>query len=120
MSSRARVTWQVHPNTTADDVDRMGDRLIDEIVRAVVQPSQDMLRYAKSSHPWVNRTGEAEAGLNIKIEVQGDVIAIHLDHAASHGRWLEHKHSGRWGIIPESIRYGAPCVMAVVSSLIRR
>lgn len=120
MVTRIRTTWQIPPSQAAADLEASIDRLISDIARALMSPGQDMLQFAKSNHPWVNRTGEAEAGLNVSVEVQGDTIWLHLDHRAPHGKWLEHRWGGKWGVIPESLRYGSPRVAAIVTSLLRR
>lgn len=67
--------------------------------------------YMKSSHPWRNRTGNAEAGLHAKLQSgskAGWVQEIELSHGVYYGVYLEFSMGRRFAIIEPTMRiFGA-------------
>lgn len=74
--------------------------------------AEQMLTWAKSNHPWQNRTGAAEAGLHVEVTQAPAVVAeIVLAHGVDHGLWLEIANQGRYGVIAMSIDVWGPIFM---------
>ena len=51
--------------------------------------AKNLESYAKSNHPWTNRTHEAEKRLHGSCEVSGFVLTIALSHGVEYGPLLE-------------------------------
>lgn len=69
---------------------------------------RDMEMYAKHNHPWTNRTGNAERGLNASVETSGAGWAqrIRLAHGSDiyYGVYLENSMGRRFAIIEPTVR----------------
>lgn len=74
--------------------------------------AKDMEAYAKENHPWQNRTGDAERGLEGYHGGYGDFgragetahfAAVKHGDDVPYGIWLETAHGGRWGIIQRTL-----------------
>ena len=115
----AGVVWETPPDMLADDLDKWMADLEARLFREVTRAGQDMLNYAIANHPWVNRTGQAEDGLHIKVYQKGATIQVDIAHGAPHGIFLEKRWGGKWGVIPMTISYGAPRVRAAMDSVLR-
>lgn len=114
--SRVTISWSQHPAQMAADLDRWWAGVMGRLPAAMMTAGQGMLVYAKSSHPWRNRTGAAEAGLNVTVEQSGSTITLHISHGVYYGIYLEGRWGGRWGVIPATISMGGPLVMAAALS----
>lgn len=70
--------------------------------------SRDMEIYAKQNHPWTNRTGNAERGLNTSVSKSsaGWTQSISLSHGSDiyYGVYLENSMGRRFAIIEPTVR----------------
>ena len=102
MSVRTQLRWEVPPSVMARNirtsVQKMARRMQAEMQKAAGQ----MQQFARSSHPWTNRTGAAEAGLYSR--ASGMVITY--GHTVYYGVYLEFKYGGKWGVLPATRDYG--------------
>ncbi len=115
--SRSGFVWEVSPTVLADALESHWQRTVDGLVQAFSRSAMDILAFARVNHPWRNRTGAAESGLNVVVEVSGDTLALHLAHAAPHGIWLETRWGGRWGVLDSALRFGVGRVMADMQNI---
>lgn len=75
----------------------------------------------KSHHPWQNRTGNAERGLNARVTQSKKkyVTTIELAHGKDiwYGVYLEYSMGRRFAIIEPTIRIKGPEVMENMAAL---
>lgn len=106
---RTGVVWVVSPDELGAAVIRYGDYLVRSILRELERIARDIAAWMQANHPWSNRTGEAEQGLRCEaFESDGGLLLVAY-HSAAHGKWLELKWGGIWGVIPLGLEthYGA-------------
>lgn len=115
-----RLVWERSPWMLADNVDTYWKQVERELEQEYRRAAQDILDYAKRSHPWVNRTGQAEDQLHVDVYWEGTTLRIDLKHGVYYGIFLEKRWGGRWGVIPMSMNYGAPRVRAAMTAIMRR
>lgn len=88
----------------------------------MVRQASMLEQYMKSHHPWTNRTGNAERGLNAKITQSKKryVTTITLAHGKNiwYGVYLEYGMGRRFAIIEPTIRLKGPEVVKNFSSLL--
>lgn len=88
----------------------------------MVRQASMLEQYMKSHHPWTNRTGNAERGLNAKITQSKKryVTTITLAHGKNiwYGVYLEYGMGRRFAIIEPTIRLKGPEVVKNLSSLL--
>lgn len=66
--------------------------------------SKNMEKYAKSNHPWKNRTYSAQNKLKGKYELDANSLDISVAHGVDYGYWLETRSSfnGRYQILEKA------------------
>lgn len=74
--------------------------------------------YMRTNAKWTDRTGAARNGLNAKVDVKGDTIAIILYHTVPYGIWLEVRWGGRYAIIKPGMAYAGPIWMYAIRRLV--
>jgi hypothetical protein len=115
---KVQIAWASSPDQLASPLDdwwlRIEERLAEELERV----GQQMVAYARGTHPWTNRTGQAEAELHFRLEM-GDGFTLTVAHGAPHGVYLEHRWAGRWGVIPQSLTYGYPLAAQAVRNALK-
>ena len=83
--------------------------------------AQEMETYAKNNHPWTNRTGRAERGLNAKIDstTSGWRQTVVLSHGSDvwYGYHLEQSMGKRFAIIEPTMRVFEPRVKNELGSI---
>ncbi|MBT9156908.1 MAG: hypothetical protein DDT37_01899 [Firmicutes bacterium] len=62
----------------------------------------------KRDAPWMDRTGNARAGLYGSIEVRPDEILIRVGHSMEYGVFLELARDGRYAILKPTIDAAVP------------
>jgi hypothetical protein len=71
----------------------------------------EMQQWAKDNAPWMDRTGDARAGLRGEVDEEvgaiGVIILTH-DPLLDYPIWLEIAHQGRFAIIAPAIDYWGP------------
>lgn len=95
----------------AEKIVDWADRTTDDIDRTMHEIAQEMVAYAQANHPWQNRTGDAEAGLQTQVIRQGPTNwTILLGHGPDikYGLWLEVRWGGKYAIILPTLQYFAP------------
>lgn len=94
-------------------VDTMNLRVYSNSAKAAIDTytsrvSQEMEIYAKSNHPWTNRTGDAERGLHTTVQktTSGWSQTIQLSHGSGvwYGVYLENSMGRRFAIIEPTMR----------------
>jgi hypothetical protein len=93
------IAWDVHPLVLAENVDKYGDRVKDSLRKEMERVAKEVEEYAKSTHPWNNVTGAAEAGLTCVVFESGEGFELVLYHSVPYGIWLEIKFAGRDAVI---------------------
>lgn len=79
----------------------------------------EMVNYAKSNKPWVNRTGNAVNGLRQSVEwLTDEVIVITVYHTMDYGVWLELAHQRKYKILEQCIRSKAPELVSAAGRLL--
>lgn len=112
MARRTYLAWQEHPSQLAASLERWWAGVEGRLPGALEGVGAAMVAYARSAHPWQNQTGAAEAGLSYQVSRQGDAIVIEVGHSVYYGIYLEGRWGGRWGVLPATVRMGAPLVLA--------
>lgn len=91
---------------------------MDEGVRRIIDFQATRIESSmRSNAPWTDRTSNARNGLSARPRHQRGKHAIILSHSVPYGIWLEVRWSGKYGIIPESVRSGGAETMAMLSRL---
>lgn len=91
--------------------------LIEETKAVAESWADDILQYAKDNAPWEDRTGDARQGLDIEVDVEGDLVVITLFHTVDYGLWLEVIESGKWATIMPTLEHFSHEVMTSVSAI---
>ena len=65
--------------------------------------SKKMEAHAKSSKPWIDRTGRAKQSLNSSWSWKGDVARVELSHGVDYGVYLEFCNEKKYAIIKPTI-----------------
>lgn len=93
-----------------------------KVTQFMTQQASMLEQYMKSHHPWTNRTGNAERGLNAKVTQSKKryVTTITLAHGKDiyYGVYLEHSMGERFAIIEPTIRLKGPEVAAQLGVLL--
>jgi hypothetical protein len=98
-------------DVAADKIVDFVDRTTNNIDAEMQKIANEMVSYAQANHPWQNRTGNAEGGLQSQVIKQGhDQWTILLGHGADihYGLWLEVRWGGKYAIILPTLQYFAP------------
>lgn len=92
-----------------------------KIERAVVAATEYQAtrseNYMRTNARWTDRTTNARNGLRAIPSHLGNEYRITLTHSVPYGIWLEVRWSGKYGIIPESVREGGQELMRLLSKL---
>lgn len=96
------------------------DRLIDAVAALIEGYAGQVVGAAKGGHPWANRTGAAEAGLNSGVirEAAGEVVTLYLAHGVQYGIYLENKYGGKWGVVRTVLEAAYGPLMADLQALL--
>lgn len=112
-------TWIIPPTAQMGaHVRRARTRLPVAIRVALTQFAAMCLDYARTHHPWTNRTGAAEAGLSTQVEGDGNRIAMALFHTVYYGIFLELKFGGRDAIIMPTLQAHYAQAVALLLSVL--
>lgn len=74
----------------------------------VIEVAEEALAFAKEQASWVDRTGEARAGLDVDVDTPGDDIVLTLFHTVDYGQWLETIQSGKYAVIMPTLELYGP------------
>lgn len=108
---RGGIVWKRPPSELAKDFEAFGENLIEEAIDVQIEVAADMEDYAKANHPWTNRTGRAERGLQADVERRGDEIISVLAQIYDDRRWLEIAMSAKWAIVLPTLQRFYPQVL---------
>ncbi len=113
----AKLVWRPSPSASIGlVVARMVGAIDDDVERELRAAGKQALTYMRASHAWRNRTGAAEARLNVESigGLPAHVHGIRLAHGVPYGVYLEFKHGGRWGVIRPGMTYAQSVVQAAM------
>lgn len=74
----------------------------------VLEVAEEALEFAKEQASWVDRTGEARAGLDVTVDWEGDDIVLSMFHTVDYGQWLETIQSGKYAVIMPTLELYGP------------
>jgi len=74
----------------------------------VLNVATDALAYAQDNAPWEDRTGDARAGLDADVRMEGEVIVWEMSHSVDYGLYLETRWNGKFAIIMPTLEMFAP------------
>jgi hypothetical protein len=115
LARRARIRWdQSGLTTNLSTFDQKIDRGIRRIVDFQATRSESAMR---TNAPWTDQTSNARNGLYAKPIHEPKKHVILLAHSMPYGIWLEVRWSGKYGIIPETVRQGGDEVMQMLTRL---
>lgn len=115
MASRASFRWD--SNKLMTNIRNAGPRLDRAITAAVNYQATRSESYMRRNAKWTDRTGNARNGLHTATSHSKTQHTITLSHSVPYGIWLEVRWSGKYGIIPESVRVGGAELMALFNKL---
>lgn len=76
--------------------------------------------FMRRNAKWTDHTANARNGLKAIPERKGaSSFVITLTHSVPYGIWLEVRWSGKYGIIPESVRQGGTELMALLTTVFK-
>lgn len=108
-------SWKTDTLTTSL---KNAPKRIDRAVTAAVEyQATRSENYMRKNAPWNDQTTNARNGLTATPIHAGDTHIINLSHSVPYGIWLEVRWSGKYGIIPQSVRQGGMELMALLSKL---
>ncbi|MGI8547754.1 MAG: hypothetical protein ACR2M1_10520 [Gemmatimonadaceae bacterium] len=114
--AKASLTWSVPPSVMAQHLETSLLEMEAVVHEGLAQAAAVMKDYEVGNHPWVNRTGAAEA--QFTVEVQG--YRILARHGVFYGIYLEYKNGGRWGVLPGVMTAGEAAVGDVLNRALER
>lgn len=115
----ANVTWQTSPGSMADRVASYAKKLLEAVYRLATEWATRIEAQMKANAPWVNRTGNARAGLfgrAMKLAVGAIIVA---GHSVKYGIYLERKYAGRNAIVTPTLQQSYGPIFASLQQLIR-
>jgi hypothetical protein len=99
------------------------DKKVKRVVAAqFLRAEQEAPGFMKLNAPWMDRTGNARAGLHAKlnIENQGEAFELIFAHTVFYGIFLEARFSGKFAIIMPTVNYFGSLLMDRIASSINR
>lgn len=102
----------------ADRVERYARNLLNAVYVLASEWARRLADEAKATHPWKNRTGEAEAKLFGRATRLAAGALIILGHGADHGRFLERRWGGRFATIWPTLSRNMASIMASLQRLV--
>lgn len=89
------------------------------IIDGGTQLADDMEAHAQEHAPWTDRTGDARAGLEGTVEVDGDQVIVALQHTVPYGIWLENLRNGRYAVILPTLEVFSPIAARIIGGGVR-
>jgi len=98
------------------------------IERYLSKKCQELENYMKTSHPWQNRTGNAEATLSVNFYEEGlsgneyipVILGMSFEHGVYYGFYLEYAMEQRFAILEPTARLKGPEVIQGMQGLLDR
>ena len=119
MATTAGIRWSSSPGDMAQRVEAYGKRLLEAVYQLASEWARRLADEAKATHPWTNRTGEAEAKLFGRAVRLATGALIILGHGAAHGIFLERRWAGRWAVILPTLQRNYASIMQSAQGLVR-
>ena len=110
------IRWE--GNLTVSSLDELDNKVRRGMVAAANYVAPQAEAHMRANAPWTDRTGNARAGLNAKVEVGANKVAIVLAHSVPYGIWLEVRWGGKYAIIEPTIATFAPKFVEAVGRLV--
>lgn len=115
MAGRARFRWTTdNLSVNLRNAPARVDRAVLDAMNYQAKRSQN---YMRQNATWTDRTANARNGLMAVSYRAGSQYNIVLFHSMPYGIWLEVRWSGKYGIIPESVRQGGQELMSMLTNL---
>ena len=110
--------WSKPPS----DITKAFNQHAKNIERAVLEVggyiSQLLQNSARDSAPWIDRTGNARAGLRGEVDqVSQYVVEVYLVHSMDYGKWLELSRGGKYAVIWPTIQQHAPQIKRILDGV---
>ena len=115
MAGRARFTWDSQNLSTT--LRNAPSRINTAVMAAINYQARRSESYMRENARWTDRTSNARNGLMAYTYKDGGQYNIILLHSVPYGIWLEVRWSGKYGIIPESVRKGGDELMGLLTNL---
>lgn len=119
MATTAGIRWSSSPGDMAQRVERYKSNLLAAVYALASEWARRLADEAKQTHPWRNRTEEAEAKLFGRAVRMAAGALIILGHGASHGIFLERRWAGRWAVIMPTLQRNYAAILASLQALVR-
>jgi hypothetical protein len=91
------------------------------VVQAAKDDMDDMLveivSYAQDNAPWEDRTGDARAGIEGSVDIEGDEVVLSLYHTVDYGKWLELMQNGRFATIMPTLEHYSGSLMRKIGAV---
>lgn len=93
-------------------LDKFGKRAHSRVEKSLDESREQLRAYMKQNHKWQNQTGNAERGLDAKVENPKEgYYRIALSHGVYYGVYLENAFEGRYAILTETMLTKGPEVL---------
>lgn len=113
------IAWQ-GLDVISERLFEYGEKVEEAYDRAAEQLKDEMVAHMKASHPWENRTGNAEEGLQGHVISGNGRIVIWIGHGYNvpYGIWLEIMQGGRFAVVLPTLLLFAPQIHARVRGMV--
>lgn len=120
MAGRSRSSFRWTSDNLTTNLRNATPRIHTAIWSAMEYQAMRSRNFMRSNASWTDRTANARNGLDAIPSREGtNGYVITLTHGVPYGIWLEVRWSGRYGIIPESVRQGGQELMGMLTTLFR-
>lgn len=92
------------------------------VVQIANRRAPEIEEWMKQNHLWINRTGDAEAGLHTEVrEIAQQMVEIILAHGddIDYGIWLEVANGGRFAVIAPAVDMWGAIIWSDVQGMLR-
>lgn len=110
MSGQPRMEMIVHDTIGVHLAIRVAETAV-RAEAAMREGQSELEDYAKRNAPWNDQTGNARAGLNASVGVEGGEIVLNLAHSVDYGVYLELKDDGKYAILLPTIEALGPQIL---------
>lgn len=119
MANGSGIRWSSSPGDMARRVEAYGRRLLEAVYQLGTEWARRLAEEAKATHPWQNRTEEAERKLFGRAVRLAAGVLIVLGHGAAHGIFLERRWAGRFAVIMPVLQRNYAAIMQSARQLVR-
>jgi hypothetical protein len=116
------IQWDGIPEQLEANTMAYLERVDDRIGAAINQIVTLLQSSARTTAPWVDRSGDAREGLGAAGLVDlaaRDIVRIYLFHTASYGPYLERSRGGKYAVIMPTLERLTPSIWAILESIFK-